>query len=65
MLQLLPLDITNKFKTLEDNLDQGLNQGKYMNSKMPSNWFKNYIYFVLSSNCEMEFGGGINKIGKF
>ena len=37
MLQLLPLNITNKFKTLEDNLDEGLNHGKYMNSKMPSN----------------------------
>ena len=37
MLQLLPLNITNKHKTLEDNLDEGLNQGKYMNSKMPSN----------------------------
>ena len=32
---------------------------------MPSNWFKNYIYFVLSSNCEMEVREGVKKIDNF
>ena len=62
MLQLLPLNITNKYKTLADNLDEGLNQGKHMNSKIPSNWFKNFIYIVLSSNCEMEVREGVKKM---
>ena len=61
MLQLLPLNITNKYKTLDNNLDEGLNQGKYMNPKMLSNRFKNYIYFVSSSNCEMEVREGEKK----